>query len=167
MWYFVKCLLEISVYHIYRISWIKIVSNLLYKHQKISQTGFISNKSMLTLPYQCMFFKMFYYFISNDWLKNFTDIYSYSDFVLWLKLFRTMDWTQRSTTCVQMTTLLLLLLLWSCVFGLGLHNTSRRQYLKTEEIKLLERELQQDYCRFEGSRLGLGAQGRVNRGSME
>ena len=27
------------------------------------------------------------------------------------KLFRTMDWTQRSTTCVQLTTLLLLLLL--------------------------------------------------------
>ena len=51
----------------------KIVSNLLYKNQKISQTGFISNKSMLTIPYQCMFFEMFNYFISDNGLKNFTD----------------------------------------------------------------------------------------------
>jgi len=49
--------LEIKVYHIYRIPGIKIVSNLFYKHQKISQTGFISNKSMLTIPYQCIFFQ--------------------------------------------------------------------------------------------------------------
>ena len=33
------------------------------------------------------------------------------DFVCDWKLFRTMDWTQRSTTCDQLTTLLLLLLL--------------------------------------------------------